>query len=364
MFNSRKKILNIINIFIFKLVYKILSILYWNKDYILYIESKTSKSFNNVNYIISLLKANNKVCVIKDVFSITNAHIMAKAKIILIDQSKNVLSRIEKSKKTKVIQLWHSGGWYKKVGFDAPRNGYNVEKEKKRIQRIHGNTDYMIISDKKLIPLYANAFRLKQENVLPFGLARTDSLLSRNKSEDLNYIYLLYPELKNKHLCLYAPTWRFDKSNNMRTQPKGPDINLLLKETKDEWRFLWRAHPSIFNKNIPDCWVDVSNIPQEVCLSVSSILITDYSSILFDFSLLSKPIYLFVEDVNEYIRCERGLYVHPNELAPNAVAYTTQQLLYLIRSNINVSYMIKNKYMSSCDGKSSKRILEFIVSNI
>lgn len=138
-------------------------------------------------------------------YSISTLWTIAHAKIILLDQSSKILSNIIISKDTIVIQLWHSGGLYKKVGFDAFRRGYDYQSEYKRVQRIHGQINYFVISDSKLIQYYANAFNLKNEQIIPLGLARTDLLYQCDKQEVKNRFYELHPEVKGKKFFFTRP---------------------------------------------------------------------------------------------------------------------------------------------------------------
>ncbi|MBQ9453025.1 MAG: CDP-glycerol glycerophosphotransferase family protein [Desulfovibrio sp.] len=289
-----------------------------------------------------------------------NAMRLARARVLVQDQCSQMVSNMRKSSGTVVVQLWHSGGWYKKVGYDAPRPGYDLESERQRILHIHGQTDYMVISDAKLVSSYAKAFRLPEQHVLPLGLPRTDSLLARKKEEDRAFLESLYPQLTNKKIFLYAPTWRSDRATGVRRQPDGPDVAVLRQELDEKWAFCWRSHPTVRSGSVPSGWIDVSNLAQDFCLSVTDVLVTDYSSILFDFALLERPCYLFTPDRDNYVARERGLYLEPEEIAPGAVAVITEELAHVVARGVNVSSSLRLRFMSACDGGSTARVVNFL----
>ena len=343
-------------------IYNVLS-LCSSKDIIVFLKSSTSYEYCNLYCVYKKMNIKN-YCIWIDsskYYSISTLWTIAHAKIILLDQSSKILSNIIISKDTIVIQLWHSGGLYKKVGFDAFRRGYDYQSEYKRVQRIHGQINYFVISDSKLIQYYANAFNLKNEQIIPLGLAITDLLYQCDKQEVKNRFYELHPEVKGKKILLYAPTLR--TTQKTRTCDNNLiDINILNSQLGQEWCFIFKVHPTLIDKiSIENGWIDISKYSYDESILLSDALITDYSSILFDFSITENPIFLYLPDINEYTTTERMLYVKPENLVSEKnVAYNHTELISIIlNNNQNSNYIFKN-YMSSCDGNSSLRIVDFI----
>lgn len=343
-------------------IYNVLS-LCSSKNIVVFLKSSTSYEYCNLYCVYDKMNIKN-CCIWIDSSKYSNLStlwIIAHAKIILLDQASKILSNIIISKYTTIIQLWHSGGLYKKVGFDAFRRGYDHKIEYKRVQRIHGQVDYFVISDSKLIQYYANAFNLRNEQIIPLGLARTDLLYQCDKEQVKSRFYELHPEAKGKKLLLYAPTFRTTQRAR-NCSHNVIDISFLNTKLGQEWCFIFRIHPTLIDKiSIGNGWIDISRYSYHESILLADALITDYSSILFDFSITGNPIFLYTPDITEYTTTERMLYVTPENLVSEKnVAYNYNELVSIIlNNNKNSKYIFKN-YMSSCDGKSSLRIVDFI----
>lgn len=342
-------------------IYKVLS-LCSSKKLIVFLKASTSHEYCNLYYVYN--KMNDKSCckwADSSCLNLSALWLVAHAKIILLDQSSRILSNIAIAKDTTIIQLWHSGGLYKKVGFDAFRKEYDASFEYKRVSRIHGQIDYFVISDSRLIQDYAKAFNLRNEQVVPLGLARTDLIYQSDREKIKNRFYDLHPEARGKKILLYAPTFR--TVHKTRTcDYKLLDVNALNKKLGQEWCFAFRSHPTLIDKiPVEKGWIDISKYSYEESILLPDALVTDYSSILFDFSITGNPVFLYMPDIDEYTSTQRMLYVTPENLASKKnVAYSCNELIAsILYNNQNANHIFKN-YMSSCDGKSSIRIVDFI----
>lgn len=319
------------------------------KELILFIYSKKSYKYKNLDILYDSLPKNYKIKKIKDIVSLKNIYLLAKAKIIILDQSTKFTAWFNLSDKTKCVQIWHSSGLYKMIGYDALRKNHSYEEEVKRVHRIHGQIDYFIISDKKLVPYYAKAFKKDESIFLPLGLIRTDELFDTKRKEE-----------NKKQKVLYAPTFRAHDEN--RHNIYKLEIEKLQENLGDTYEFLLRKHPTTDKEEVPDGWIDVSDIDQNILLKNVDILITDYSSILFDFSLLKRPILIFIPDIEEYTINERDLYIRPEELCPGCVCYTTECVIEKLKENSFQDNFIKERFMNNCDGKSTERVRDFILN--
>ncbi len=310
-------------------IYNVLS-LCSSKNIVVFLRASTSHEYCNLYCVYDKLNIKNR-CVWIDsgkYSSLSALWILAHAKIVLLDQSSRILSNIILSKDTIVIQLWHGGGLYKKVGFDAFRMGYDHKSEYKRVQRIHGQIDYFVISDSKLIQYYANTFKLGHEQIMPLGLARTDLLYQCDKGQVKSRFYELHPEAKGEKLLLYAPTFR--KTPGARNCSHNEiDIDFLNTKLGQEWCFLFRIHPTLIGKvSTGNGWIDISRYGYKESILLADALVTDYSSILFDFSITGNPVFLYIPDIAEYMATERMLYVNPENLVSEKTLPTIIMNLY------------------------------------
>ncbi|WP_084761701.1 CDP-glycerol glycerophosphotransferase family protein [Succinimonas amylolytica] len=312
---------------------------------------------------------------------------LACSKVVVLDQTNRVLSVLKIGKNTKCIQAWHGGGLYKKVGFDAYRHGYSKEKEEIRVRRIHRNIDYFVISDEKLTDKYSSIFRISKSKIIPYGIPRTDIIYKRDVISDRTNFYERYPSARGKKILVFTPTFRSyvdmrrcctDKTNQLQYnyqcckthQVIGKyhnyllDFELMARELGNEFFLILRKHPTVQDGYEPQGWISDTEFPNSLMISVADILITDYSSILFDFCITGKPIILYVPDFKIYEEYERGLYIRPDELAgENNVFYDTEALVKAIKGNtFTDSTNIFKNYMSACDGNSTSRLVKFIKS--
>lgn len=330
---------------------------------ICFIECGTSHSYSNIDVLWEEMHRNmNIICINGANCNILNIWRVSRSRILLMDQSSPLISNLYINKKTECIQLWHSSGLYKYVGFDALRNNYNKKYEIERLNRIHGNIKWFIISDKKLVGKYAHAFNIQPERVLPLGLVRTDRLYSCNINQAKEKFFNMFPECKGKKLLLYAPTFRSSEKNKQRRHLYLLNVSILKNILGNDWCFLIRRHPTV-SESVPEGWKDVSPLVQEDCLAISDVLVTDYSSILFDYSFFRRPIFLFIPDIEEYKENQRGLYVKPEDLAgENFVCRSSLELAEKVRGIHEVDQHIWERYMSACDGHSAKHVADFIKS--
>ena len=257
----------------------------------------------------------------------------------------------KKRKETKVIQLWHSGGLLKKMGYDSPDDISPYYKGSPM-----ANVDILSVSAEEVVPYFEHALRLNKGVVRALGMARTDKYFDEDENRRLREKFLeAYPEAAGKRVCIYTPSFSGNASDPVC---KGIEsgITKVFDKLKDRFFFVTSLHPCLQKKypqyNCP--------IITEELLPAADIMITDYSSVVYDMMLYEKPFIFFVPDLEHYKK-RRGLCIEPAELgAP--VTKSLKELYELllkyddmvstetIRSNIR-------KYMNKCDGHSVERIL-------
>lgn len=231
-----------------------------------------------------------------------------------------------KKKKTIYINTWH-GIALKKIGNDCKgRKDYDFS-----------DIDYLCVSGEYDKKVCNTAFNTSEKNYLCCGMPRNDELYAINEDRILNLKKELNIPL-NKKIILYAPTWR-DSINNGITYDIKPPINFgkWKDELGDDYIILFRAHvitTKIMGIEFNDFVRDFSNHPYvNDLLIVTDLLITDYSSIAMDYSITERPILCFGYDYDDYL-ITRGCYVDANDVFPNGVQYTEEEIINKIK-NIN-----------------------------
>lgn len=348
-------------LFLIRLTYSIIAKLLIFKNTVVFIYSKSSISYENLDCVYGeCVKINLKAIKIEDtVYSLHNLLTIAKARIICIDQATKITSRLTINPNTKVIQLWHAGGAFKKVGFDALVPGADIQSEINRIKRIHSNYSFLITSSVNVNKFYKQAFRLETHQILNFGLPRSDLLFKLNIDKIKELFCKKYKISPSDKIVLYAPT--FKKEKNGRCNSDLPSCFKLLEQYNI--KLLVRSHPTIINSwkkhfdnvNI----IDASNFKLEEALAISDILITDFSSIVFDFSFFKRPIVFYCRNFEEYLKNQRGIYLSIEEVFGLNIAKSEDDLIKLILSPHEFTNLWDD-YMDSCDGNSSNRVAKLI----
>lgn len=261
-----------------------------------------------------------------------------------------------KKNKTIFLNTWH-GIAINKMGNDVSnRTDFDWSK-----------TNFICFSNDEEIEIYKKAFNAKKENMIACGLARNDELYNVTKEEiSLIKNKLNIPE--NKKIILYAPTWR-DSEDVGKNYSLKPPINWSFwqKELKDDYIILLRTHPyttKLMDVEFNDFIRDYSNYPKiNDLLKISDILISDYSSIFFDYCILERPIFCFGYDYDIY-KEKRGFYYDLNEELPNGVIKKEEELLSKIK-NINYQQQVlKTKKLKEKHVKygkdATKKCLEYL----
>ena len=277
----------------------------------------------------------------------------ATANYVFICDNFLPVSSCKKRKGTKVVQLWHSGGLMKKAGYDCEDA---IPKYYKG--NVFANYDLFTVSSKNCVEIIKNSMHQPDGVVKATGISRSDIYFDEKYNENcVREFYDKYPQAKDKKIVLWAPTFRGTADNPQLVGEKEIDA---VFENNNEYFLIKKLHPHFENKNKDRVTCD---IPSDKLLPVCDLLITDYSSIVFDYLAYKKPFVLFTPDYDEYMKT-RGCYV-PYESYPTTVAKTEEELLDA------VAFEISNRktkdlcdafefHMGACDGKSTQRILKTI----
>ncbi len=273
------------------------------------------------------------------------------------------VSSAKKRPETKVVQLWHSGGLLKKMGYDTEDDipkGYHGA--------VTANYDLVTVSAPVCENIWESALRLKPGTAQALGLARTDIYFDdKNNKENIDTFFRLVPEAKGKKIVLYVPSF---SGNAARARCAGIECmsrSELESRLGDEYYVIYRPHPNL-RKDYPVYFEGKDNsMDTSQLLSVADVLITDYSSILFDYSIYKKPFVLFCPDIEDYKK-NRGFYADPytfpcevttdvDGLVRAVKEVFTEKSADEIAENKKLLEEFYQKYMGNCDGHSTERIL-------
>lgn len=317
---------------------------------LIYDELSKDKKYNLKTVLINY----NKKSLLNNFLYMLNCikqiYIINTSKIVLITDNNYVISNFKRDG-VKVIQVWHATGAIKKFG-NAIKREYPIR-----------NYDYVLANSDYWKKPYQEAFNVSKDNVIVTGMPRVDHLVDRD--------YLVktkaklvdkYPILKNKKVILYAPTFR----GNIYQGFKSIAFNgkKLLDSLGEDYVLIYKFHPLLLNEPVIDCEriLNLNNEDTHDLFTVSDMLVSDFSSIIFDYAFLNKPLYFFVPDLDEYLKT-LGCFVDYQKMMPGAICFNEKELTKAIL--IDKNYDLKNflqTFFKYQDGNNTKRVVEFIKS--
>ena len=277
----------------------------------------------------------------------------------------------EKRPGVTFLECWH-GTPLKRLVFDMDEVHSASPKYKMTVYKQSRNWDYLLSDNRFSTECFKTAFLYPEEKILELGYPRNDLLYGDDRDERAARIKEKLGIPKNKKVVLYAPTWRDDEYYGPAQYKFDLPLDLeMMKKLKDEYFFVLRTHYFIADHlNIPeedkDFVMDQSryNDIGELYL-ISDILITDYSSVFFDFANLRRPILFFVYDLEKYAGMLRGFYFDMTTGCPGPLLKTNEEILNALENIDAVSKEYEDKYDEFCkkfcyldDGHASERIVK------
>ncbi|WP_188454998.1 CDP-glycerol glycerophosphotransferase family protein [Virgibacillus oceani] len=232
------------------------------------------------------------------------------------------------------IQLWHAAGAIKQFGLKDKSITTRSKNAYKRFNKVYGRFTHVTVGSEKMAAIFRQSFGISNDVIVRSGIPRSDFFFNNQKKRMIEQsLQSVYPAIKRKKVILYAPTYRDDELNKT-------DIVLEIQKLNeafiDEYILFLRLHPAIkndFSNNYNDFVYDVSNYTDiNHLLVVTDILITDYSSIPFEFSLLERPMIFFAYDLEKYGET-RGFWEDYETLVPGPVVRNTNDLIHAIQEN-------------------------------
>lgn len=277
----------------------------------------------------------------------------AQARVVFICDNFFPVVSCKKSNKTKVVQLWHSCGLLKKMGYDT-----NEDIPKYYIGSVYKNYDLVTVSASVCEKHLTRAMRQEEGVVKALGVSRTDTYYDQKWIEFCKkQFYEKYPEAKGKKVILWAPTFRGNAADPYQVGTEA--VMALEKELGENYFVIRKVHPHIEKKyHLSNC-----EIPSEQLLPIADLMITDYSSIVFDYLFFQKPYVLFAPDMEKYLD-KRGFYVEYDSLSPYIVTEEKElgaTVLSALKKD-NESWLKEQfgYHISACDGRVTERILEYL----
>jgi len=291
----------------------------------------------------------------------------ATARFVFLDDACEAVSCVAKRPGTVVVQLWHACGAFKRFGKSTAEKRFGPDAALWARHPLYRNTDLVSVSSPEVVWAYEEAMDLPPGTVRPLGTSRTDvfsdpSFLAAAEGR----LRAAVPGLAGRKILLYAPTFRGETS--APRAPRPPDWRLLSSRLGARWAVLVKQHPFVRTPPaIPPEAADFAfpapeGVPMAECLAAADACATDYSSLVFEYALLGRPLLFFAPDLGEYDGT-RGFFYPIGEFLPGPLCRTDGELLRALETlpeGFDPSRLraFRDKFMSACDGRATGRIWE------
>lgn len=299
-------------------------------------------------------------------------YILVKAGFIISDSRMPMY--IVKRRKATYIQTWH-GTPLKKLALDmedvSMAGETSIEDYKSNFKKNASTWDYLLSQNSYSSEIFRRAFHFTKD-ILEIGYPRNDVLFQKNNSESIRELKKELNLPLDKKIILYAPTWRDDEYYDQGKYKftSKLDFNKAKEKLGEEYVFIVKYHYLVqdhidwsqyegfvydFDKSY-----DISTL-----YLVADMLITDYSSVMFDYSILKRPMFFFAYDLEKYENQLRGFYFDIMTEVPGPITTKTDELLNEIINYDPEVYRDKYeafrlKFNHADSGQASKRVVELI----
>ena len=298
------------------------------------------------------------------------AYHLATARLFVVDDYFFPIYVVQSRPGTTIVQTWHACGAFKKVGYSVLDKSFGADAALIDRVRIHANYDICLVASQAAAPHYAEAFRQPLDRfVSRLGIPRTDLFFDEPlKERAMAAIRDRYALPAGKRVLLYAPTFRGDRISDAHATD-DLDLALLRELLGEDHVVLVRLHPFIrarmrLHRELSGFAVDVSDHPDiNELMLVSDVLITDYSSAIYEFALLDRPMVFFAPDYPEYER-ERGFYFDYRSGVPGPIFTATRPLAEHLRAgafDLERVRRFRDASFDVADGHASERFVDEIV---
>lgn len=292
---------------------------------------------------------------------------LSTTKLVFVDDYFLFLGGMNFRKCTLCIQTWHASGAVKKFGLEAVENKYRSTIAINRFKRVYKKFDKIVVGSDKMAQIFKQMFHIKDDRFIKTGVPRTDLFFDRKRIDDIREsLYNKHDYLKNKKVVLYAPTYRNDELNEFSLKLEMEKWIPWLE--KENTVLLLKLHPAIdhqpmiIDKNGPiydfTNYLDVNHL-----LLITDILITDYSSLPFEFVLAggNKIIY-YCYDYAEYKK-NVGFSINFLTEMKGCFVYLHEDLLSVTKNNegnTNVDPEFNDTWNQYSYGQSSKKLIDYL----
>lgn len=283
---------------------------------------------------------------------------LATSKVCIVDGYCIPVCILKHKKKLKIIQIWHASGAVKKFGYQILDKEAGSNSRIANLMCMHKNYDYIIAPSEATKKYFSEAFNTPEDKIVKLGLPRLE-YISNSKYDKSEEIFKEYPKLKEKKNILYIPTFR--KNNDFNAVEKI----LEYKIDENKYNLIISLHP-LDTTPVPEKYLVDKKYSSYDLIKIADYIITDYSALSIEASVLNKPIFIFLPDIKEYTE-ETGLNINLKEELSTFTCENFDEIIDKIEKkeyNTKEIKKYRDKYIEIDENKATENLAKFILNNM
>ena len=298
-----------------------------------------------------------------------SAGLIAAARVVVLEDFYPQLHALSIRQETQILQMWHACGAFKLFGLSE----LGLVEHLQQSTRNHRSYTQALVSGNAVAPFYSEAFGVCDNCIKPIGIPRTDIFFQEEyRSRIREKLLDRYPVCQGKKVILFAPTFR-GSGNKTAYFPRAKfPVNQVMEALPEDVVLILKNHPFVrekwdveekFRSRVLDL-SEAENIND--LLFITSLLVTDYSSVIFEAALVHIPMVFYAFDLQEYLD-KRNLYFDFASFAPGEIVTTTEELIRQMQYCLSQPVSAQKNYQEFCaffldalDGQSTRRTVQLI----
>jgi CDP-ribitol ribitolphosphotransferase len=294
---------------------------------------------------------------------------LARARVFVVDSHYVPVYVIRPRPGTTIAQTWHASGAIKRIGYSVVGKDFGADETLVSVVRLHANYTLCLAASRAAALQFVDAFHQPISLFrTDLGIPKTDVLFGERAVRAAQAARERYAIPDGRRVILYAPTFRGETMIAAR-HPEGLDLKALARRLGEDHVLLLRSHPAVrarppLDAALASFVIDVSDHPEvNELLLVTDVLVSDYSSVIFDFALLGRPMAFFAPDHEHYER-ERGFYFDYLSGVPGPVFETTEDLAAYLRAGPFDTERVRRfaaEWFEVADGLAAERFVERVI---
>lgn len=291
--------------------------------------------------------------------------LIGQASVIVLDDHAPIFEWLNAGKYSKIIQLWHAGAGFKSSGYS--RWGHNGGPTP---FGCHRQITYGVAGSQKVAHFFAEIWGINNENVLPTGLPRMDEYQDpKHRRQMIQQLYETFPIAQGKKVILFGPTYRGRNKTDAHYPYDLLDFDRLYDFCGDEYVVIFKMHPWVavgppIKEEHKDRFVDAGPLANiNDIFYITDLLITDYSSNIYEYSLMRKPILFFAFDKIPY-SFSRGFHRDYDIYTPGKIVENFDEMLDAIANEdyeIEKLYSYIDEQFDYFDSNASDRVIDWAI---